>query len=115
MELVEMKNEMIPVNAGVDKEGKINNGPSAILASRRLIPTGYWKGGGLALLLDLLSAILAGGLATHEISKQSVEYGLSQVFIAIDLSKFNNYSVIVATIDGIINHYHQFIPAEGSQ
>ena len=115
MELVAMKNQRLPVNAGFDQEGKLTNDPSAILATRRLIPTGYWKGGGLALVLDLLSTILSNGLSTHEISKATVEYGLSQVFIAIDLSKLGNHSSIAAAIDNIINDYHQSIPADASQ
>lgn len=115
MEMVALKNELMPVSAGFDKDGILTNDPKAILASRRLIPTGYWKGGGLALLLDLLSTILSGGLATHEISKVPVEYGLSQVFIAIDLSKLGNYSAMAATIEAIIYDYHQSVPADGSK
>jgi hypothetical protein len=34
---------------GSIKEGVLTNDPSAILATRRLLPTGYWKGSGLAL------------------------------------------------------------------
>lgn len=115
MELVAMKNEVMPVNAGFDKEGRITNDPAAILASRRLIPTGYWKGAGLALLLDLLATILSGGLSTAEISKEPLEYGLSQVFIAVDLSKLGNHSSIAAAIDNIIKDYHLSIPVEDSK
>ena len=115
MEQVAMRNELLPVNAGFDKEGKLTNDPAAILATRRLIPTGYWKGAGLSLVLDLLSTILSAGLSTHEISKVPVEYGLSQVFIAIDLSKLGNHSSIAAAIENIINDYHQSVPDNESQ
>ena len=114
METLAIRNEKLPVNAGFDKEGKLTNDPAAILATRRLIPTGYWKGGGLALVLDLLSTILSGGLATHEISKEPIEYGLSQVFIAIDLSKLGNHSAMATAIDSIIQDYHQSIPENES-
>lgn len=115
MEQVAMKNEQMPVNAGFDKEGNITKDPSAILASRRLIPTGYWKGSGLSLLLDLLSTILAGGLATHQIGKEGIEFGLSQVFISIDLSKLSNHSSIADAVENIIHDYHQSLPASESQ
>jgi len=115
MEQVAMRNEMLPVNAGFDKDGKLTNDPSAILATRRLIPTGYWKGAGLSLVLDLLSVILSNGLSTQEISKIPVEYGLSQVFIAIDLSKLGNHSSMAAAIENIIADYHRSIPDGGSQ
>ncbi len=75
MEKAAMNNERLPVYGGFDKEGSLSNDPSAILESWRPLPIGYWKGAGLSLLLDLLAAILSGGLATHEISKKEVEYG----------------------------------------
>jgi 3-dehydro-L-gulonate 2-dehydrogenase len=115
MEQVAMRNEVLPVNAGFDKEGKLTNDPAAILASRRLLPAGYWKGTGLALLLDILSTVLSGGLSTYEISKEKAEFGLSQVFIAIDISKFPNHSAIGAAVENMINDYHQSEPSDASQ
>jgi 3-dehydro-L-gulonate 2-dehydrogenase len=109
MELAEMKNENLSVCGGFDAAGKLTNDPSAILATRRPLPVGYWKGAGLALLLDLLATVLSGGLATHEISSKEVEYGLSQVFIAIDISKLSNHSAIANVIEGILKDYHQSI------
>ncbi|MDB5210329.1 MAG: Malate/L-lactate dehydrogenase [Sediminibacterium sp.] len=115
MELSAMRNELLPVNGGFNKEGVLTNDPAAILVTRRLLPTGYWKGSGLALLLDLLATILSGGLSTAEISKKNVEYGLSQVFIAIDISKLNNHSSIAAVVENIINDYHGSVPIDGSK
>lgn len=111
METVAMKKEQMPVNAGFDNAGNLTTDPTAILNSRRLIPTGYWKGSGLALLLDILSSILSGGFATYQIGKEGVECALSQVFISIDLSKLNNHSLISSTIESIMNDYKQSIPA----
>ncbi|MDP9230164.1 MAG: 3-dehydro-L-gulonate 2-dehydrogenase [Bacteroidota bacterium] len=110
MEMAVLKNEKLPVFGGYDAEGNLTNDPSAIIQSRRPLPIGYWKGAGLSLLLDILAAILSGGLSTHEVSKQQAEYGLSQVFICIDLSKLNNHSLIAATIDNILNDYKQSTP-----
>ena len=115
MELTVMREEMLPVDAGFDKNGVLTNDPAAILASRRLLPTGYWKGTGLALLLDLLATILSGGLSTYEISKEDVEYGLSQVFIAIDITRLSNHSSIAVAVENIISDYHQSIQADKSK
>lgn len=112
MELSAMKNEMLTVHGGFDVNNELTKDPSAILATSRPLPVGYWKGAGLSLLLDLLSTILSGGLATHEISSKEIEYGLSQVFIAIDLSKLGNHSFISKAIEGILNDYHQSIPID---
>ncbi len=107
MELAEMKNEKLSMYGGFDAEGKLTDDPSAILATRRPLPAGYWKGAGLALLLDLLATILSGGLATWQISSKEIECALSQVFIAIDISKLSDQSVIAMVIDNIITDYHQ--------
>lgn len=112
LELSAMKNETLSVYGGFDTEGKLTNDPSAILASNNPLPIGYWKGAGLSLLLDLLATILSGGLPTCEISKKEVEYGLSQVFIAIDISKLGNHSAIAKTIEQILNDYHQSVPLD---
>ena len=113
MELAAMKNEKLSVPGGFDKDGILTDDPAAILATRRPLPVGYWKGAGLALLLDLLATILSGGLATHEISNKEVEHGLSQVFIAIDISKLGNHSAIAAVIENIISDYQQSVLIDG--
>lgn len=112
LELSALKNETLPVYGGFDTAGSLTKDPVAILASARPIPVGYWKGSGLALLLDLLATILSGGLATNEISKKEAEYGVSQVFIAIDISKLGNHPAIAKMIEGILNDYHQSVPAD---
>lgn len=115
LELAAMKNETLQVPGGFDKEGKLSTDPSAIITSRRAIPVGYWKGAGMALLLDMLSAILSGGLATHEINKQPAEICLSQVFIAIDIKKLGSQSTITKTIENILNDYLQSVPIDSSK
>lgn len=115
MENAAMNNEKLSVYGGFDTDGSLTNDPSAILESLRPLPVGYWKGAGLSLLLDLLATILSGGLATHEISKKEVEYGLSQVFIAIDISKLGNHSAITKVIEGILNDYRQSVPIDESK
>jgi 3-dehydro-L-gulonate 2-dehydrogenase len=112
MELSVMKKEKLPVYGGFDIDGNITNDPAAILASRRPIPVGYWKGAGLSLLLDLLATILSGGLSTHAISKREVEYGLSQVFVAIDIKRLPDHSVIPKLIEEVVTDYKQSMPQD---
>ncbi len=115
MQQAKMKNETLAVNGGFDSHGKLSDDPAAIIESGRLLPVGYWKGAGMALLLDMLAAILSGGWATHEISKEKVEYGLSQVFIAIDISKLGSSSAITQVLEDIIQDYHQSETIDGSR
>lgn len=111
MELAKMKNEKLSMNGGYDKDGNLTQDPGAIMDSGRLLPIGFWKGAGLTLLLDMLAALLSGGLATHEISSKEAEYA-SQVFFAIDISKLGNHSSITKVIENILHNYHQSVPAD---
>jgi 3-dehydro-L-gulonate 2-dehydrogenase len=106
METAVMKGEQLSVAGGFDRENKLTQNPADILATRRPLSIGYWKGAGLALLLDILAALLSNGLSTHEISQKETEHSVSQVFIAIDLSKLGEQSII----QKIISDYLQSIP-----
>ena len=72
--------------------------PGEILESWRVMPAGYWKGAGLSLLLDIMAAILSGGLATHQVKGCDSEYGVSQVFIAINIKALHNFPAIENSI-----------------
>src|SRR6202165_1173691 len=86
LESFRIRGEQLPVVGGFDLEGNLTRDPGAIEASRRPLPIGYWKGSGLALMLDMLAALLSGGLATHQIKAEILqETGLSQTFLAFDL------------------------------
>jgi len=63
-------------------------------------------------MLDILAAILSGGLSTSEISKKKDESGVSQVFIAFDLSKLGNFPSIQNTISEIIADYKESVPVD---
>jgi 3-dehydro-L-gulonate 2-dehydrogenase len=113
IELMHMQGEELPVAGGFDIQGELTKDPGAITESSILLPAGYWKGAGLSLLLDILAAILSGGLATTDVSKEAAETNVSQVFIAIDLSKLHNASAISQTLQNIIEDYKSAVPAAG--
>jgi 3-dehydro-L-gulonate 2-dehydrogenase len=110
LELAAMKQEQLPVFGGFDTNGQLTTDPGAIRESRRPLPIGYWKGAGLSLLLDILAAVLSGGLSVHEIAQQRSEMSVSQVFIAIDTKKLGNHSAIAQVVKNIITDYHQSMP-----
>lgn len=107
LDLYVKKGEKLPVIGGYDTKGNLTDDPQQIMDSQRVMPIGYWKGAGLSLLLDLLATILSGGLSTAEISKRPAEHALSQVFIAIDVSKLNHYPAIEKSIQSVLDDYHQ--------
>ncbi len=70
----------------------------------------FWKGSGLALMLDLLAAILSGGKATHQIAPlPAQEAMISQAFVAIDYSSLDpssgNTEIASPVADQIIAHF----------
>lgn len=83
------RGELLPVEGGFDAQGQLTRDPAAIEASQRPLPIGYWKGSGLALVLDLIAGMLSGGSTTHQIDpKPERETHVSQVFLAFDPSSF---------------------------
>ena len=73
----------LPVPGGYDKDGNLTDDAKLIMEALRPLPFGFWKGSGLALMLDLMSAMLSGGNATNDIPPDlDKEKGVSQVFIA---------------------------------
>jgi 3-dehydro-L-gulonate 2-dehydrogenase len=97
------RGEQLPVIGGFDLDGNLTRDASAIEASRRPLPIGYWKGSGLALMLDLLAALLSGGLATHQIEGDTLqETGLSQTFLAFDLQATDQDAASAELINQII-------------
>lgn len=111
LQAYQMKNQELPVTGGYNKGGNVTKDAGEILQSHRPMPAGYWKGAGLSLLLDILAAIISGGDATFQISKRGDEYGISQVFIAIDISRFNRFSNIEDIVKEIIADFHSSIPS----
>jgi len=103
----ELRGKQLPFPGGYDQSGRLTTDPSQILQSGRLLPIGYWKGSGLAILLDIIAAVLSGGESTHNISKRHAETAISQVFILFDPSKFGEGSSIASAIKTIIEDLHE--------
>jgi 3-dehydro-L-gulonate 2-dehydrogenase len=103
-----LRGEPLPVAGGYDRAGALSRDPAAIEASGRLLPAGFWKGSGLSIVLDLASAILSGGHATHEIPPDPErEGGLSQVFLAIDPAAVAPAADPDRIADSVIAHIHK--------
>jgi 3-dehydro-L-gulonate 2-dehydrogenase len=99
------RGEQLPVAGGFDAAGRLTQDPGAVEESGRPLPIGFWKGSGLALLLDMAAALLSAGLATHQIPADPLEETrLSQVFLAFDLSTFGGTESHIA--DDIIESLH---------
>jgi 3-dehydro-L-gulonate 2-dehydrogenase len=98
-----MRGLELPVDGGYDEEGRLTRSPVAIERTQRLLPIGFWKGSGLAIMLDMIATLLSGGRATHEInSVPTDETGQSQVFLAIDPSTLGAMDAVTSSVERII-------------
>ena len=79
--------QRVPLGWGLDAAGKPTTDPEAIVESQRFLPMGEHKGSGLAFMIELLTAGLAGGLLCYELGTEGrptdTSGGSSKLFIAI--------------------------------
>jgi len=97
----------------IQLRGNLTKDAASIEASQRALPVGYWKGSGLSLVLDMLAAMLSGGLATHQIPLDPTrESGISQIFLAIDPSSVANPQELTQIAEGILNSLREATPVD---
>lgn len=116
LQVTRLKNEILPFPGGFDKEGNLTDVPGPIEESWRILPTGYWKGSGFAILLDIISALLSNGLSTAGIDKAGKGScgSCNQVFIAIDPLKFNTQEFIDNIVEETVQQIKSSELAEGN-
>ena len=102
MEDLASKDMTLSQYGGYNLDGELSIEPKEILASQRPLPIGFWKGSGLSLVLDILASILSSGDSTQTIGYKKSEYGVSQVFIAIDPEKTSSKEMILKKIEETI-------------
>ena len=103
MENKAMRGESLPVAGGYDEQGNLTQDPAAILKTWRPLPIGFWKGSALSIVMDLIAAVLSGGRSVHGVGKLgSDEYGLSQMFIAIDATRIAGEDFLATAVNEAI-------------
>jgi 3-dehydro-L-gulonate 2-dehydrogenase len=113
LQVTRLKNQRLPFPGGFDQEGNLTDIPGSIEQTRRILPMGYWKGSGFAILLDVISALLSGGLTTAAIDQHGKGScgSCCQVFIAIDPLKINTREFIDHALEQTIRQIKGSTPA----
>jgi LDH2 family malate/lactate/ureidoglycolate dehydrogenase len=91
----------IPENWGLDDQGRPSSDARDILGGA-VLPFGGHKGAGLALMIELLTAGLAGGLFGNEImagDRSGLDLESSKLFMAIDSQAFGGREMLAARVD----------------
>ncbi|PAU77912.1 3-dehydro-L-gulonate 2-dehydrogenase [Halomonas salipaludis] len=106
------RGESLPVDGGFDVDGDLSRDPKAIQSSRRLLPMGYWKGSGLAILLDAMAAMLAQGRSGHRIDElqRGSGTGCCQVFMVFDPEHLGGRQMCNELVDGMTSHLSSLAP-----
>ena len=114
LQVTRLNGEQLSYAGGFDKVGKLTTDPGSIEESMRILPTGYWKGSGFAILLDMVAAILSNGMPTSEIDKVGKGScgGCSQIFIAINPNTFGTEEEINNILESTINQLGNAEPVE---
>ena len=84
MQEYELAGKQLPFAGGYNEKGDLTTDPATIKKLQSPLPIGYWKGSGLSLMIDLLVSALSGGRTVAAITAGEKEYGVSQVFMAIN-------------------------------
>jgi 3-dehydro-L-gulonate 2-dehydrogenase len=115
LQVTRLNGQELPFAGGFDNNGNLTVDPGTIEENRRILPMGYWKGSGFAVMLDLISALLSGGLTTAGIDKHGMGScgSCCQVFIAIDPLKINSQEFIDHAIGATVSQLKASLPAEG--
>jgi 3-dehydro-L-gulonate 2-dehydrogenase len=107
MENKALRGELLPVAGGYDENGSLSRDPNEISKTSRVLPIGYWKGSALSIVLDLVATMLSGGRSTSDIGKFSNdEFGVSQIFIAMDARRIAGEDYLSSAINEAIDNLH---------
>jgi 3-dehydro-L-gulonate 2-dehydrogenase len=113
LEAYRKRGEQLPVDGGFDEAGNLTRDPGAIEKSWRPLAVGYWKGSGLAVVLDMIAAMMTLGKATHELSGDALlETGISQMFVTMNPEAFGPETRADEIADEIVASLHACAPAK---
>ncbi|MFD1064746.1 ureidoglycolate dehydrogenase [Oceanobacillus locisalsi] len=109
------KGENIPHGWGVDNDGEATHDPSKVVA---LSPFGGPKGYGLAMVVEIFTAMLTGAAFGPHVSKMYGEYDknreLGHFFMAIDPSKFVSADIFTSRLDQMIEELRRTAPSSNT-
>lgn len=98
MQEAELKNQELPYFGGYDDHDQLSKDPKIIQQNKRSLPIGFWKGSGLAMMLDLLATLLSEGQSTGAVTQSGKETSVSQVYICFDLATYENSELLIDQI-----------------
>jgi LDH2 family malate/lactate/ureidoglycolate dehydrogenase len=105
----------IPAGWAMDSEG-VPTIDTQIALKGLLMPLGGYKGSGLAMMVEILCAVLSGGAMSTELGGirfRGTQVRVSQMFLAIDIARFLPLDEFRARMDRLIRLMKSTSPAAG--
>lgn len=105
----------IPAGWAMDKEGRPTTSTDEAFHGL-IMPLGGYKGTGLAVMVEILCAILGGGAMSTEVGGLRVKdrpMAVSHSFLAIDPDRFTGATEFGARMDKLTGYLHGSAPAVG--
>lgn len=115
-----LRDEAIPEGCAIDADGRPTT--NARLAMDGLVlPAGGYKGYGIALVNEILSAVVPGATLSMDVSRaflaadatEQDAWGIGHVAVAIDPSAFQDPDVFLGRVTGLADRIRQSSPAQG--
>jgi len=99
----------LPANWGIGTDGKPSADAKDILAGA-VVPMGEHKGAGLALMMELLTAALAGAAFTQELfvrDPSGIDADATKIFIALDVNAFIEPDIFRNRVKDFLHYLRQ--------
>lgn len=130
IEIAKRKEERVPAGWAIDAAGRVTTDPQAMIDGGALLPLGSdrehggHKGYALALMVDVLSAVLSGAnwgpftppfALRQEVPARSVGKGIGHFFGALRIDGFVEPDEFKRQIDDLVRTFRATKPAPGTQ
>jgi L-2-hydroxycarboxylate dehydrogenase (NAD+) len=130
IEIAVRKGDAIPHGWAIDANGRVTTNPSEMIEGGAMLPLGSerelggHKGYGLAMMVDMLSAVLSGAnwgpfappfALRQEIPRRSVGKGIGHFFGAMRIDGFIEVDEFKSQVDEYIRVFRATKPAPGTQ
>lgn len=107
--------DTLPPGWAMDSEGVPTTSTEAALKGL-LMPLGGYKGSGLAMMVEILCAVLSGGAFCNEVGgirKRGRKLRVSQMFLAVDIARFLPVEEFAARVERLVGIMKSTPPAPG--
>ncbi len=109
--------ERIPKDWIVDKNGEFSDDPNALAEGGALLPFGGHKGYGLAVIIEILSAVLTGGGLLGQVPMWIKDFeeplNIGHMFGAINIENFIEYDLFLERLEYTVEQLKNSTVAKG--